>query len=475
MRRTGFRKAIDNLVEWSDREEWRPYREHVFAEHIGPIRDEYDIGEEDIADRLGPGFVMLYGCMLDDFFTARFGDEGDKNVIDDYLKRRGWREKAPAKRYLEALRDSFLSIYEVVALDPGRSMTVRDLVLGGDPVTIEEKSGSETAARWDRIAARVVTVNNKLHFTGGLLLLPHEMADEIVAEIELAVKDTMKALRKEARKLGEPLGLDEADLRVMMLHESPAMIIELWLVDALERAMAPPPEIRNTDGDALVFSEARFPLLGDAAKTIAALEGIEEVERDDDEGLHWIWFAPDSQPRRASQGEGMVIRTENEAGRTILGNIEIAGDTLVLSTNSEARAERGRALLMRHLEGLLDRPLTSHRTLEQIRSEGSDSAPEQFELPIELAEQALDTVLDSHYRQTLDSPLPYLEGKTPRQAARTKKGRGRAESWLKQLENSDARRAAREGKQPYDFRWMWRELGLGYPGADEGRPGLHAP
>jgi integrase len=52
----------------------------------------------------------------------------------------------------------------------------------------------------------------------------------------------------------------------------------------------------------------------------------------------------------------------------------------------------------------------------------------------------------------------YLHGKTPRQAAKTKKGRAQVINWLKKLENSEARRAASEGQEPYDFQWMWREM-----------------
>ena len=31
---------------------------------------------------------MLSVFILEDFFTARFGEHGERNVIDDYLKRR---------------------------------------------------------------------------------------------------------------------------------------------------------------------------------------------------------------------------------------------------------------------------------------------------------------------------------------------------------------------------------------------------
>ena len=128
---SGADKAIANLMKWSAKEEWTPFREQIFAEHFDMICDRFDTTEEEIADLLGDAFDMVFGCVLEDFFTARFG-ENDANVIDDYLKRRGWREKVPAKRYLEALRDSALSLYEIVDLNPGHAMTVRDLVLGGD-------------------------------------------------------------------------------------------------------------------------------------------------------------------------------------------------------------------------------------------------------------------------------------------------------------------------------------------------------
>ena len=89
---------------------------------------------------------MLSVFILEDFFTARFGEHGESNVIDDYLKRRGWRESVPVRRYLAALRDSTVSLYEVVDIVPGRYVTVRDLILGGETVRVEEKLGSQAAA-----------------------------------------------------------------------------------------------------------------------------------------------------------------------------------------------------------------------------------------------------------------------------------------------------------------------------------------
>jgi len=458
MRIPGADKAIANLVKWSEKEEWNPYREQVFAEHFDMIRDRFDTTEEEIADLLGDAFDMVFSCVLEDFLTARFGDEGEKNVIDDYLKRRGWREKVPAKRYLAALRDSVLSLYEVVDLDPGHTMTVRDMVLGGDPITVEEKLGSETAALWDRIAGRVVTVNKKVYFTGSLLLFPHEVADKVLAGIDDIIKKLKKKLRRDAKKQGVAADIKDRDLREMLLETSAHLFIRTWLIDALGRALEPMPEISNTDGDEIVFSEARFPIAGEVAEVIAGLDEIDAFERDDPNESRWTWHGLGSPSQRVSRGKDYTFETDNDAGRTVLGSIEIANDALVLSTNSKERADRGQNLLLSRLDGLVGQPLTSHQSLERMLDERPDAPPMQAELPAEVAEQVIHSYLETHYRQALDDPLPYFDGNTPRQAAKTKKGRVQVINWLKKLENSEARRAASEGQDPYDFQWMWREM-----------------
>lgn len=463
MRIPGAAKAADNLLKWSMNPDWAPYRDQVFEEHLGPACEDFDISEAELAELLGGSFDMVFGCVLEDFFTDRFGEEGEWNIIDDYLKRRGWREKVPGKRYLEALRDSFMSLYEVVDLDPGRSMTVRDLFLGGDPVTIMEKRGSESAARWDRLAARIVTVNNKAYFTGSILLFPLDAADRVLASFEVTAETLTKEIRKEARKQGEPADFQDRDLLEMLLYTSARLFTEAWLIETLERLSAPLPKLINTDGDDILFSEARFPITGDVAAVIAALDGIDAFDRDDPEERHWTWHGQSSPSNRVSQDKGIVLSTADDTGRTVLGNIEFGEDMLVLTTNSKARADKGRDLVLAGLDGLVGEPLTSYQDPEQVLAEQDDAAPEPSDLPPEVAEQAIHAALESHYRRVLDEPVPALGGKSPRQAARTKKGRTEVTNWLKKLENAEARRAAGQGQRPHDVRWMWQELKIDVP------------
>ena len=82
---------------------------------------------------------------------------GERNVADKYLKRRGSKESAGARAYIRALRTSVVS-YEVNDVVVGESFLARDLVRGGEPVRVFERSATRSLSQWDRIAARVVTV-----------------------------------------------------------------------------------------------------------------------------------------------------------------------------------------------------------------------------------------------------------------------------------------------------------------------------
>lgn len=58
----------------------------------------------------------------------------------------------------------------------------------------------------------------------------------------------------------------------------------------------------------------------------------------------------------------------------MLGSVELKDKALILSVNSQARSERGRALLSEALDGLVVQPLVEIQTLEQCMAT-RDSAP----------------------------------------------------------------------------------------------------
>ena len=135
---------------------------------------------------------------------------------------------------------------------------------------------------------------------------------------------------------------------------------------------------------------------------------------------------------------------------------------LVLSANSVERAKRGREMLREALGARVGAPLTSMQTAEQVlaeqRAAGGNDPPEEPPLPPEEVEAIMRETLDQHYRAILSQPVSMLDGKSPRQAARSKAGRQKVAEWLKYLENQTAHRAVGGAMPAYDFGWMWEEL-----------------
>ena len=72
--------------------------------------------------------------------------------IQPHLRRRGWKESAGTRDYIAALRRTSIRLFEVSDIMPGEGMALRDLLHGGDPVRVWEKSGSRGVRQWDRIA-----------------------------------------------------------------------------------------------------------------------------------------------------------------------------------------------------------------------------------------------------------------------------------------------------------------------------------
>ena len=455
---------LSNLTKWLSREEWRPLLEEVMAEHFGPAMEAFDVEFEEIGDVLGGNWAMtLWGCAFEDFLTRRFEPDG-RNPVDAYLKRRGWKELVAARRYMTALQSSFMSLYEVSDITPGQSLRARDLIRGGELVPVSERSATQTLKPWDRIAARIVLQGDQLVLAGGLLAFTLEGSELLTT----ALQDGLGRAggRRRRPKGGKPAaatpsrwaGTDE-DLR-----RTAPLFTTAWLFDVLPRALGlDQPTLHNSEGDEVVFHEVTFPVAPTASKEEVAhrVEELRQLRRESP--TFWNWLGEAAPARPAAEGENALLwNITMEDGSVVLGNIELKERTLVLSVNSAARAERGRAMLEGALGGLVGAPLTKIQTVEQMmaaRGDERSSATAEAEVPAEVQTQLVHAMLDKQYRALLDEPVGMLGDLSPRAASRSAKGRERITAWLKHLENRSHHAGDRgDPMATYDFTWLWREL-----------------
>jgi hypothetical protein len=459
-------KAIKNLMKWTAREKWADRHHAVFEEHVGPFCARFDIPPEQIVAEIGEHIQGdLLGVAFEDFLTCEFEPDQD-NVVVDYLKHAGWRESVVGRRYLDALRTSVMRLYEIADVSPGEFMVLRDVFAGGAPVRIEERLGSRSAVKWDKVATRVLPIGGKHYASGVLLLFPAEVADMLVRAFKQATADLTKHLRREARRDARPGTSDGNIVMEIVAREFAPQFTDVWLTYQIERARRPLPKLVNNDGEALLFSEVRFPFKsGDGPEIERRLDESRQWQRDGDSPPRWIWLLRNVTQRLGQHTNGEVtFKTLTSAGGTIQASIELRKDALMLSVNSAQRSERASQLVKDLFGSLVGNPLTVMQTPEQMlanakpRRDAGGHQDSGSPLSPEDTEKVTRAFLDQHYRQCLDQPIPALENKTPRQCARSKPGRARLVAWLKYLENQSQRRLA--GGEPYDFRWMWEELGI---------------
>lgn len=459
-----IRGNAQGLADWLGRDPWRERMSLMMEKHLSQACELNDVAIEELAEVIGPSAMTALDCAFEDFCTTVWED--GSNIATDYLKRRGWKETAINRAYIEALRGSVMSLYEVSDVRPGESFLARDLVRGGEPVRVIERTATKTLVAWDVIATRIVTVRGKVQLTSAVLAVDRGLAEDMLGFLNRTKdrlrRETADVLKGAAPALREQFDAELAD-QDQLLRTAASTITTLWLNDAIRSALAPPPVLANTDGDPLEFMTLHYRIApaASAADIATALSGVPDLRAEDD-GAHWTLFAPEAP---SPQGRTRKGAPDPDTGRTIHASLSLERGVLKVLVNSEARAARVRDLLYPALADVVREPLVERVTPEQAMAQaGAAGASMSLGMPEGMdpadLHAAVHEVLDRQYRKTLGEPVPMLDGKTPRQAVRSAKGRQAVANWLKSLEQTSARCPVDDPMQDYDFGWMWEELGV---------------
>jgi len=294
---------------------------------------------------------------------------------------------AAETKLLEACSQAHPSIFRIAKVDAGVSLTVEDILLGGRRV-VHDKLLSGCVKLGQHLTGRVFPAGEFHFFSPIGPPLSNAMALEAAEYLEsVGVQFTREGLHRQAEKFG-------------------------WLWDWFDRKLdeGHMPHIRNTDGDELVLQTASFSVSDEQAAR-AALAERHDIEYDEETDVYY-WL------RHQTKGAGLDGDTLH------LGHMQFLVDELVVDVNSAERLDTAKKWLeeidgVKYLAG-------ESQTIEEIRKDtpmDDRMGPrESVEITPELA-SSLQESFRQHYIDWLDHPLPILEGKTPRQACKTKAGR----------------------------------------------------
>jgi SEC-C motif-containing protein len=349
------------------------------------------------------------------------------------------------REFIKQACESHASFFVVESLVSGRSIDLKD-ILTGKRFHVLEQSASRTFHQGDLTYTRVVTAGGASIMIGAApWIIPPSWHVHIID-----FRD-----RVSPRRLMTRGNLFEYDIEIRELYHH--------IVDALVNPRLP--ELRNTDGDPIEMTTMTYEL---AVTTAEAAEHLRPLATLGDD-VHIDGETFDSSGALTAATLSWIKpgnRKNKDWDNTILGNLRLDGSQLIVEANSARRRDRivkeiakrlgsGATLVETKVTDVV-KELKNRRAAQRSEDVAATPIPPDAERTSEL--KALEAeFLRKHWDAWIDTKVPALGNRTPRQAAKTPRGRERLEALL-----SDYERSAKRSRSAFvpDIAELRRILGL---------------
>ena len=157
----------------------------------------------------------------------------------------------------------------------------------------------------------------------------------------------------------------------------------------------------------------------------------------------------------------MAMQTPESPRTLSLGTVRLTDRELVLETFSRERLKAGKDRIEKVLGDYILFKLDAFESADAaLERAGKKEGKIGGKKAVSAEEQAvLQNLLLRHFEKWIDSPIPALDGKTPRESVATSGGRERVDQLLKQFENNEERKR-QEGETYIDVSFLRERLGL---------------
>jgi hypothetical protein len=380
------------------------------------VPEDYDQTDE-FSSFFVPWFV--YEFVDDPNDPERVANAPNESLAALYLRRYGDQLSSTERAFLTSASISPLTFYVVKHVIPGREIGLHDVLTGRD-VVVREQSATETVRPGAVLFTRVLTVDDISIMSGCAPLV-------IPPEWHLSLLDLRKRLTRGKRRLLAPETVRDLalELRDLYFHIED----QVWNPKL--------PELRNTDGDKLVLTTLTYRLHCSPSSAFERLSPLARASVDDPSQL-----MADATMNNAGELQAVTLswsktgnRMHQDWDNTTLGTIEIDGNRLVIHVNSKRRATRiereiatrlgAHAILEDKTADPVEKLLAERE--EHPRDRLPDTEQEQLQQLPEVQEY-MRQMSERHWDVWLDTSLPALGNRTPRQAAKTPDGRERLEA-----------------------------------------------
>jgi tetratricopeptide (TPR) repeat protein len=378
-------------------------------------------------------------------------------AIARFLAERGRSLPAEERAILEEWQDAAVGLHEVLDLEPGRSLTLRD-VFTGETRTVREVRGSLSAVRWDLIGARMIRVHGEPFLSGTVTAFHPADREGLVAHVKERYQSYCR---------------DHPGASWREFFRAESLILHRYAERLVREAR--PPKLCTTEGHSVMLGRLRYDIR-DSRRLLEALTAAPDFEETTEPGgqaetrhFAWLrtgpaeWYVKETKHPR----DTMVLtsqRLDADAGEVAsgLGTLTVEGDQLTVETMSAERLAWAKARLADLVgNAILLRADVVEDPMQKISSMPEPDVAKEAtpQIPMELQTRLLGQMLHKHYTAWLDQKIPALDSRTPRQAARDMLLRPKLIQLLRQIENQQDRER-QQGKPWYDATWMWEALGI---------------
>lgn len=416
-------------------------------------------------------FDDAVGCRIQDWSSKALDEEitaaleefvGPERVLDDadiqvfatwfHNDRELAAGRTPAERYAARLElpaaereaasriaAARLGLYRVLAVAPGRSLTLEELV-GGARIEVRSPHVSCEAVRWDILLARIMDGEPPSLWGPTRFFEPCE-EPELRAEL--------------AGLAGSPA--DELDEQALaMTFRRHALELMRWMPPSRSAE----PSFFTLEGDPVAFASAIWAVHNVAAAA-ARMRDLGALLPDDPVEIDITAPRATLVRQRPPLPLGALVLESSPVGApdTIpIATLRLQGDELHAEAMSEQRLAQTLEIVAADLGELVElrsREVTSVDEALAVRRAGGSAIPPRADA---WQRRLAGDLVNERMRRWLDEPHQLLGGRTPREAVA---GADRAEvvRLLRQIENG-AERARRSGEAGVDVARLRGELGL---------------
>ena len=419
-------EAVPKAIQWIFTKYGQLAREALHEGFFGGLHDDDYAMLQDLPSDSYEGIMInaMEWFLADGLITLKGQDH---RVADLLLDRGGPLFSAEQRQWLELLTAMPLRLYEVVAVIPDESITLRDMMLPeSQPVVIREKSGSRQANPYDLMAARILPVENHFELSGAVYAFPRNRSWDLIEELQDE--------------------LEEVEPDSPLAKEITSVIIPYHWLQLFVNAFEMPQLIDHVTGEPLLFVTDHYRVL-DWDALDQALSGEADIEGSREEGWNRLFEGED----------GMIRRYLSiDAGKR--------QDRIKVSYRTQQYADEGRPwfeAVAGTAVAFVSREISDPKGMLanlQPNQHKETSAP--VELPPEILTELIEKRIRQLYADWPDKPLPILGDKTPREAIETSEGLEQVKFLLHTYEHGEAQQAKAQHRAPVSYKFLWQSVGI---------------